>query len=150
MKNEINLKITGATLLNVDEARNLLTADERAYSNWWWLRTPGYFLFCSIEVNPDGSVNRNGNYVNDSSVCVRPALTIENLDSSNLKIGDTFKIKEYEFRVISANLAWLYRQDIGNCTFHKELEADDVNDYEKSDIKKFVDEWFEKEVLNYV
>ena len=46
---------------------------------WWWLRSPGDSGGAAV-VGDGGSVYYNGCYVNDGSVCVRPALWI-NLES---------------------------------------------------------------------
>ena len=142
------LEIAGATLLSVEEAENLLTDNDRKYTHWWWLRSPGAYRFDAATVNLAGFVSRNGFSVDLSNDSVRPALIIKNLDSSSFKIGDTFKIQDYEFKIISKNLAWLYEQDIGCCEFRKRWNAPDANNYAKSDIKKYVDEWFENEVKN--
>jgi len=41
---------------------------------WWWLRSPGNNQNNAANVNTDGSVNYNGNNVNNDNDCVRPAL----------------------------------------------------------------------------
>ena len=43
---------------------------------WWWLRSPGSSQFFASYVDAGGSVHDYGNYVDDSSDCVRPALWI--------------------------------------------------------------------------
>ncbi len=139
-KEEI-LEITGATLLSVEEAKEFLTKKERKYSRWWWLRSPGYIQIYAADVNRDGGVGELGHGVDDAGDAVRPALKILNLEKSNFAIGDIFKINGYDFKIISQNLAWLYRQDIGLEFFDSKS-----NDYEKSHIKKYVDDWFEKEI----
>ena len=40
---------------------------------WWWLRSPGNNSNNAANVNNDGSVNYNGNNVNNDNDCVRPA-----------------------------------------------------------------------------
>ena len=134
-----NLKINGATLLSIEEAENLLTKENRKYHCWWWLRSPGCSSYFAASVYTVGDVDYGGFYVDDDSFCVRPALQISNLQSSNLLIGDVFEVGNYKFRVISENLAWLYEQDIGQRRFDKK-----TNIYEQSEIKQFVDDWFER------
>ena len=43
-------------------------------SCWWWLRSPGNNQNNAANVNNDGSVNYNGNNVNNDNDAVRPAL----------------------------------------------------------------------------
>lgn len=138
--------IEGSTLLSIDEAKSLLTQEERkrTYNGklcWWWLRSPGYEQICAAGVFYDGSVSFSGGDVYDDDGCVRPALTISNLQSSNLQVGDVFKFGGYKFKVISNKYA-LCEEVIGRCAFRKEWNAKDSNVYEKSDVKKFVDNWF--------
>ncbi len=44
------------------------------FFSWWWLRSPGNNQNNAANVNNDGSINYNGNNVNNSNDCVRPAL----------------------------------------------------------------------------
>ena len=41
---------------------------------WWWLRSPGNNSNNAANVNNDGSLNMNGNNVNNNEAGVRPAL----------------------------------------------------------------------------
>jgi len=143
---EEELEITGATLLSVEEVIEYLTEEEIEYNDMWWLRSPGTYSDYVACVNYDGYIYNYGNYVNDRTNYVRPALQIKNLESSNFKIGDIFEIGNYEFKIISKNLAWMYEQDIGCCAFNEDFEKG--NDYETSDVKKFVDKWFRLLIFN--
>lgn len=137
---EEDLDILGATLLTVDEAKQL-SGKLRAYDNKWWLKSPGFdFDFAAI-VNYGGFVDSIGNNVSSDNDIVRPALIISNLESSDLKIGDTFEFGGKQFEIISDNRA-LCVGDIGYSVFRENQEASDANDYEKSDVKKYVDDWF--------
>lgn len=138
---ESDLEIHGATLLSVEEAEELLTKDERKYHNWWWLRSPGYFQYYAAYVLPSGSVLRYGSYVRTDDVCIRPALKISNLESSNLKIGDLFEFGGKQFKIISDTLAFCL-DDIGTGCFRDDGEAKNANIYKESDIKKYIDNWF--------
>jgi hypothetical protein len=42
-------------------------------AHWWWLRSPGNNASNAANVNTDGSVNTNGNNVNNDTNGVRPA-----------------------------------------------------------------------------
>ena len=140
-----NLKIHGATLLSVEETENLLTREERKYHCWCWLRSPGTYSLYAADVCRDGDVDYDGHGVNVDGGCVRPALQISNLESSNLLIGDVFEVGDYKFRIISEDLAWMYEQDIGQHRFDEE-----TNVYEQSEIKQFVDDWFEREIKPFL
>jgi hypothetical protein len=139
---ESTFKFKRATLLSTDEAESLLTKKEKAYHDWWWLRSPGMYQHYAANVTSGGSVNYYGDRVNYVYDCVRPALII-NLKSSNYKIGDTFKFGNKAFKIISDNSAFCL-EDIGTHCFREDPEAPDANDYDASDVKKFIDAWFEK------
>ena len=132
------LEITGATLLTVDEANELVTVEDRACGSWWWLRSPGVDRLLSACVYSDGSVYADGYTVDYGSGGVRPALKIENLALSNLKIGDTFCFGGKLFKLISDRLA-LCETIIGISRFDKSS-----NDYAHSEIKSYVDHWFDE------
>lgn len=74
---------------------------------------------------------------------VRPALKI-NLDSSNLKIGDKILFQQYRWTVISSDYI-LCDEVVIQMPFRGDLEADDANDWEASDVKKRLEEWFRME-----
>ena len=134
--------IKSATLLSKEEAASFLTQKEREYSGWWWLRSPSSSSYAA-GVRSDGLAYYNyRRYVYCTFMgVVRPALII-NLESSDLKVGDIFEFGGKEFKILSPTIAWMHKDDIGRCTFRKDWEADNANDYETSDVKKFVDEWF--------
>lgn len=134
--------IESATLLSVEEAEEYLTKEERKYGSWWWLRSPGYDSNDAADVGSGGSVDYGGSGVNYGSDYVRPALTI-NLESSPFKIGDTFEFGGKTFKIISDKLAFCL-EDIGFHCFREDWKASDANVYDVSDVKRYVDEWFEK------
>ena len=133
------MKILRATLLSKTEAESLLTQRERAYRAWW-LRSPGSLTFCVPVVRENGTIDYFGGHVSFDFVCVRPALKI-NLESSDLKIGDTISFGGKTFKIISDDLAFCL-EDIGTHCFRKEWKALDANKYAVSDVKRFVDAWF--------
>lgn len=136
------LEITDCTLLSIDEARKL-PPELRGYNRWWWLQSPGYDSYGAAIVLYTGSVYRSGLYVDGDSVAIRPALRIKNLKSSRLEVGDIFIFGEKIFKIITNKLAFCL-SDIGNHCFRADWNLKDANDYEKSDAKKFVDDWFNK------
>ncbi len=134
-----------ATLLSVEEAETMLTKEERKYRNSWWLRSPGYRTYYAALVYCGGDFDYYGTSVNYSNACVRPALIFESL-SDGWAIGDTFEIGIYRFKIISNHLAWLYGQDLGIYQFRDDWKAESADVYELSDVKRFVDEWFNKNI----
>ena len=135
------IEISGATLLTADEVKSLLTINDRACELWWWLRSPGHGQHDAATVDDDGSVHAYGDNVSHGSVGVRPALQIANLECSNLEIGDKFCFGNEYFKVISANLA-LCDLIVGYTRFDASS-----NDYARSEIKAYVDHWFD-EMMN--
>lgn len=136
-------EILGATLLSKEEAKTLLKKDKRTYGKNWWLRTPGDDNYYACFVNFYGYLDTIGQYVYYDIFKVRPALKID-ISTSDIQIGDIFIFGDKEFKVISPELAWMYNDDIGECVFREDWTAEDANIYEASDVKKFVDAWFEK------
>lgn len=133
---------TGATLLSVEEAKNVNKEILKADIDWW-LCSPGFDGDYAACVFGDyGSVSDIGNYVEDS-YGVRPALEISNLESSGYKIGESVYFGGYSFTIISDTYA-LCDDMIGECAFRKDSKAKDANKYETSDIKRYVETWFEK------
>ena len=130
-----SLEFIGAILLSVDEAMCYLSKEERNYKNHWWLRTPGIHSYYACYVYNEGKVSRYGINVCYNSG-IRPALQICNL--GEFKVGDIFSIGKYYFKIISPELAWMYKQNIGFDIFDKESK-----NYETSHVKQVVDAWFE-------
>ena len=149
---EVKDCIKGITLLSAEEAENLLTEEQRKCKFegercCWWLRTPGNNQDRAAFVNGDGSVRYYGIIVYFAFDCVRPALILSTLKSSNLKsieelgVGEHFEFGGYTFTVISNKYA-LCDEVIAETAFREDREAKDANVYEKSDVKKFIDNWF--------
>lgn len=135
-KRPVDVDIIGATILSVEEAEKLPTK-LRMYSRPWWLRSPGTRSFFASYVYGD-SVIKDGYNVN-FYFCTRPALQIAN--SSGLKIGDIFEFGELDFQVISDKLAFCLG-DIGYIFFRNDWQAENANNYDKSDVKMAIDSWF--------
>lgn len=139
---ETELDIICSTLLSINEVEKV-PLKLRVYDEWWWLRSPGHYQDCASTVRDVGSPYFVGYFVCSDDVCVRPALKISNLGSSGLEIGDVFVFGGKEFEIISEDIAFCL-SDIGNHCFRYDFRADNANDYEASDVKRYVDEWFEK------
>lgn len=146
---DAELDLTGARLLTIEEAEKL--PDRLIFSNFiWWLMTPAAVdntIWGQLTRNYIAAVHEDG-YIG-YHICdidfysVRPALKIANLRSSDLKIGDIFEFGEHKFEIISDYLAFcLY--SIGSMAFREDWRALDAKDYEKSDVKKYIDDWFKR------
>lgn len=129
------LEFSGATLLSIEEYNKYKTRIPTV-NYWWWLRSPNSTRYDIAYVDLDGSVDCYSYYVKCGYGGVRPVLKIKNLKSSNLKVGDEFTITDVKFTVISEEYA--ITNDIICCRSFDER----MNDYEKSEIKQFVDEWY--------
>lgn len=140
---KLNLEIVEATLLTVEEAEKL-PERLRKHAYVWWLQSCGYCSDYAACVYPDGIVSHDGDYV-----CfyydVRPVLVISNLESLGLKIGDIFEFGDKEFEIISNNKAFCLT-DIGNNVFKRDSNVLNANNYERSDVKKFIDYWFKNNI----
>ena len=134
------IEINEITLLSVDEFK----ANRYLISNiasWWWLRTPGINIdYPGVEQIINGWIFAG--YVSHIEG-IRPVLRIRNPKSFNLEIGDKFKLTDYIWTMLRDDLA-LCDDVIGKCAFRKDWKAIDANIYEKSDIKKWLENWAEE------
>lgn len=147
MKNIVSLqeglKITGVTLLTIGEARKL-PKETMLNDDCWWLKSRGAGNDCVAGVYSCGSVSYNGFFAYLENA-VRPALMIQNLNFSIFEIGDKFRFGEKEFEIISDTRA-LCTESVGCCAFRKDCLAESANNYQASDLKKFLKAWYEKTV----
>lgn len=137
---ERDIEIIGATLLSVDEARKLLTKDERKYNANWWLRSPAKYSYCVSYIGKNGNVYCCGGRV-DSPHLIRPALRIKLNCSFN--IGDIFEFDGRKFKIISPDLAWMIDSDLGCFQFNSDWHDPSAHVYELSQAKVVVDEWLD-------
>lgn len=138
-KEQQELDIVGVTLLSVEEAAKL-SLEIRNIDDWWWLCSPG-ILPCEATLVSHEIVDYAGHDVDEANG-VRPALQISNLGDSNLKEGDKFKWGDYTWTIIFDQYA-LCDKCVALLPFREDSEAKDANVYEKSDIKKYLDQWYE-------
>jgi hypothetical protein len=144
-RQETELEIEEVTLLSVDEATKIPKRLLKS-RDYWWLCSPGRLCDFSVVACVDG----DDGYIYDDGLFVkyahdiRPALRVKNLGSLNLKVGAVVRINDCSYYVIPGNTL-LSKKYIGECSFRKDWKAPDANVYEKSDIKKFVDDWAVKQ-----
>lgn len=137
--------VTGATLLSIEEARQLnknILITKKNPDKYWYLRSPASYNHGAVYVHSGdfGQIDTN------VTLGVRPALKIKNPESFGLWIGDSFAFGDYRFTIISAKYA-LCDEIVGECHFKSNGQnSEATNDYETSDIKKFVDYWYEQEL----
>ena len=136
---DVELDVKEITLLSADEYRKnidyILTVN-----HWWWLRSPGYESDLALLVSCVGALLDYGYFVYFDSGWVRPALRVSNLKSLDLKLGDDLGIANRDWTVISDDLV-LADEPIGRCVFRKNWKAEDANDYNASDVKKYLENW---------
>lgn len=105
---------------------------------WWWLRSPGSELHYAMNVTYDGSAHNSVDYdyVNYSDVAVRPVIRREAIDNIlDWQIGNRIVKYDFPWFVIDKDLA-IAEVPI---SFHKfDTES---NDYENSEIRKFLFDW---------
>lgn len=110
--------------------------------SWWWLSSPGYGSSRASSVADDGSLDYF-NRVDMGHGYVRPALIILNPKSQNLKIGDKFKFYEHNWTMISERYA-LCDEEFCRMAFREYWAAKNANIYEASDIKRYLDDEWDK------
>lgn len=143
MKRKISINsIESAALLSKEEYNKYRDKISHITKNWW-LRSAGRSGSQAAFVSRgSGIVDGRGINVH-LEFGVRPALQISNSVSMNLESGDTFEFGRNTFTYLGEGLA-LCDNIVGNCVFRKDWNAPDANVYETSDVKKYVEDWFEK------
>lgn len=102
--------------------------------SWWWLRSPGDFSSYAADVYDVGSVFTNGSSVYGTNG-IRPALKVSKSEISNLQIGDRKIYYDFPFIKIDDDLL------IAEVPIAFDKFDDESNDYEKSYVKRFLEEW---------
>ena len=136
------IDVKGIALLSIEEYDNLKHKISRI-DGYWWLRSPGY--------SADSAACVFGAYGRDlvlgfnvsGKLGVRPALHIGNPESSSLQIGDRIEVANYTWTIISDTMA-LCDDIISDQPFREDWKADNANDYEASDIKRFLEDWWNR------
>ena len=109
--------------------------------DWWWLRSPGYDSNSAAYVYLGGSVLYIGHLVCNDYGAVRPVVVLRlNPESVNLQIGDKLHFAGYAWTMIAPDMA-LCDDVVGQTCFRKDWQAPDANDYEKSDVKVWLEKW---------
>ena len=143
----VNIEITEVTLLSIEEYEACFDSIPMI-DDWWWLRSPGFYSGLAAGVDSDGSVRSGGRYVNRGGSAVRPAFRIRNLKSSDLQIKDRLVLAGYTWTIIADNLA-LCDSPVDYTCFRMDYKANDANDYEASDIKKWLADWVKENGIEF-
>ena len=150
MQNKIEIpwyKIKDIGLLTVEEAEKL-PKDILKFSNWWWLSSPGVLNFSVAYVDDNGIANARGLAVY-FIFSVRPILICDNIDSFGLKLGDKVSAFGKEWQYIGDDRILLYGEPLTEMEFRDaDEQTPGLNDYEKSDVKKYLDDWLDRDVFN--
>lgn len=159
-------EVEGITLLSEDRALKIPTKLKKCkingadpvpeYGRWWLKDTTTDWqdnapvayamsedgLCCSVKLNVSDQFSENGiSYV-------RPALVISNLRAKKLKRGDEFTLLGNEWVKVGNDIA-LSLYPIGECSYREDEEAEDLLDFNASDIKRFIVKWYEERVAEY-
>lgn len=123
--------------------------DVNGNPHWWWLRSFGYFQYHAAYVYNDGKVIHSGAPVDCGDGAVRPVLLI-NPDSGILSNNGLDLIefgcyngKPVQWYVVDRRKGYLLLKNflVDHC-FRKDNHAKDADDYDASDIKKYLFEEF--------
>ena len=135
---KIDLNIEEITLLSSEEYKRFEDVIPLAGMPWWLRSLDDYDVIHAGAVDTNGGLHND--IVNIVSFCgVRPALKIQIPKSSNLVVGDKIQIAGYGWTVIAPGLI-LCDEVFGPMPFRQDWKAFDANVYEKSDVKKWLDE----------
>lgn len=138
---DVDLCITGITLLSYNEFRQAHHYIPQTGHKLWWLRDV---------VSEYPNLIQCGDYnahdvPNNKSIGIRPALKIPNVYQCHLKSGDKFDFAGHVWTVVPGKLA-LCDDFIGYGCFRKDWRAIDSNEYEASDVKKYIENWFNQQI----
>lgn len=139
-------------LMTVKEAKYL---DKKGYElatigGSFWLRDKGlpdkaFTYRRAAGVGYYGAIYEFGFSVSTNTTMVRPVLRCEHFRKNGLHIGDYIIFGGQKFEVVMKNLA-LCTDSIGQGPFSKDESRPGADEYEKSDLKGFVDMWFQNAV----
>lgn len=155
------IKVKGITLLSKEDVmdltektftgggpipKNILELHDG--SSDYWLSTAGRrgYNYAMTVDSCTGVLNAPGYFVN-ASYAIRPVLIVSNL-MPRYAIGDTVKFGDSDltYTVISKNKV-LADFSLGQMPFQRAYAVEDANDFEKSDIKEWLEYWAKNERL---
>lgn len=131
----VNLSVADISIPTLEEVKTL-SQKAICYSMDWWTRTP-YKDTHLCTVDYDGMIFEDIGGSITERCGVRPVITIDNFNSFNFLIDDKILIDGKEYIVIGNNKIFYCDDSIA-----KQFDQS-TNIYEKSELKQFVDNWFE-------
>ena len=138
-KEQINIDIKDIALLSIEEYEKCKDIIPKI-KEYWWLRTPSYNSTGHVGyIDPNGNMNYKGGFSVFDQIGVRPIL-ITNKNFSKNNLGNKIYFINYKWTIINSNIL-LWDDIIAQTYFHSDWLANDANDYETSDIKKWLENW---------
>ena len=136
------IQITNVTLLSKEEYGKYRNTIPRWYT-WWWLRSPCRYVETDADqVQSTMLVNSEPVWM---SASVRPVLVFSDI-LSTLKVGDKLEVAGKTWTIIENGLA-LCDNSIGFKPFKENHKVKSANVYEKSDVKKYIDNWVKEQKI---
>ena len=136
--------VSSIALMTISEYRKYkefipeVSVNKKTY--WWWLRCPGKFNDLGTVVDFMGEILTDDVVVDEKDIFVRPIIYLD-LDS-NLRVGDKFKTKTKSWTMIHPFIT-ICDDFIGTHCFNFSIDKGD--NYYLSDIKDFIENWWETE-----
>lgn len=142
-------EVVSVDLLSIKQAK-MLSAEIRAYSEYWWLQSPGADsddrYVTAMVVLPAGYIYDNGFDVRVDSVRVRPAINI--ITELDISKGDVVSVFGYRWACVysagDTNYWALLAPDEQPLTVMPFSEYGN-NDYRLSGVKHWLDDWFKRQ-----
>lgn len=115
---------------------------------WWWLRSPGYNSEFAAVVDASGAVDVDGDFVDNDHNAVRPVIRVTDLN-------DMEETDDGYIRYLGTK--WVNITDYTGvvCLLKKKCLKNphrfdaESNDYEKSEIKKYLEDWYQRRLEKY-
>lgn len=136
---KVDVEILGITLLSKEEYSDS-KKNIKPIENWWWLRSPSFYSSIMYNVGYFGDIDYNN--VANPYGSVRPALIYK---SNDLSIGERIYLSGKDWTVVSDKYI-LCDEEFCRMIFRKKWNANNANVYDASDVKKYLDDWFEHNI----
>lgn len=136
---ESDIEITGITLMPIEEYA-VYTENIPIISEWWWLRSPGWYPDYAAYVDYDGSIDCAGDSVTIEYNAVRPVLLGSFKDYKDIV---EFEFADHSWIVLSKNMA-ICKDYINRRRFDGK-----TNNYASSEVKEFLEKWLREALENH-
>ena len=142
-RNAVDIMLSRIGLLSFNEYEKL-KKNIKPVGFYWWLSS-SYESGCASYVDFSGEAIKEGFYTDAGTIAVRPALIVSDSNSrAQLAVGDTL-LRDW--------VTWTYIGDgyllHDSCLAKMPFSCNQAfDDYGHSDIKKYLDNWYEDNVIN--